>query len=85
MNLDKTLKLMRNNKRDWSMKEITCIAKKLDIHYSNNGSSHYVFKYEGVTQNLSIPDHKDIHPDYITQFLRFIDKVEELKNEVKVE
>lgn len=77
MNAEKTLKAMRSNKRDWSMKEITSVARNLGIPYSNNGSSHYVFRYKGLSDNLSIPDHPDIHPDYITKFLRLVKKVME--------
>ncbi len=79
MQAEKILKRMKQNKRDWSMKDITLVAKHLEIPFTNNGTSHYIFKYTGIVEHVNIPNHKDIHPDYITQFLKFIDKVKNLK------
>ncbi|AQW88994.1 hypothetical protein FDH34_gp451 [Serratia phage BF] len=81
MSVEKILSKMRQNKRDWSMPKLLTVASKLNIPYSNHRSSHYIFKYEGITDNLSIPENKkDIHPDYITKFLRFVDRVLELQS-----
>lgn len=79
--VDKLIKRMRQNKRNWSIPKLLVVASNLNIQYSNHRSSHYVFKYEGIADNLSIPENKkDIHPDYITQFLRLVDKVLVLQN-----
>lgn len=81
MSAEKILKKMRQNKRNWTIGKLLVVAKSLNIPYCNNGSSHYVFNYTGIVENLSIPEKKkDIHPDYITKFLRFVDKVIELQN-----
>ena len=72
---------MANNKRDWTIKQIIQVANCIGLKFTNNGTSHYVFKYDGINGNISIPNHKDIHPDYITKFLKFIDKVEDLKKQ----
>lgn len=80
MCVEKILRKMRQNKRDWSMPKLLTVANKLNIPYSNYKSSHYIFKYDGITENLSIPENKkDIHPDYITKFLRFVDRVQKLQ------
>lgn len=83
MNAEKTLKAMSNNKRDWCMKDLLCVARNLGIPYSNNGTSHYVFRYQGLIDNVSIPDHHDIHPDYITKFLKFVKRVNSVQEEHK--
>lgn len=80
MSAEKILNKMRQNKRNWSIAQLLTVASKYGIPYSNNGSSHYIFNYSGITENLSIPEKKkDIHPDYITKFLRFVDKVLEIQ------
>lgn len=80
MSAEKILSKMRQNKRNWSMRHLLTVADKFGVPCVNNASSHYVFSYEGIFENLSIPKrHKDIHPDYITKFLRFFEKVKELQ------
>lgn len=82
MNTEKILAKMKQNKRNWSMRHLLTVADKFGIPCKNNGSSHYVFTYEGIAENLSVPKvHKDIHPDYITKFLRFVNRVLELQKE----
>lgn len=83
MRAEKILKQMSLNKRDWDMKSFLAVAKELEISYRNNGTTHFVFSHKNSLKNVSIPNHKDIHPDYVTQFLRFVSLVE--KKEVKVE
>ena len=81
MSVEKILRKMRQNKRDWSIQSLLTVANKLSISYSNYKSSHYIFKYDGIAENLSIPENKkDIHPDYITKFLRFVARVQELQS-----
>lgn len=81
MSVEKILSKMRQNKRDWSIQSLLTVARKLNIPFSNHRSSHYIFKYEGIIENLSIPENKkDIHPDYITKFLRFVDRVKALQS-----
>lgn len=81
MNYEKKLISMRNNKRDWKIQEIMVIANHLNINYISNGGSHYIFRYDGLAENICIPKHINIHPSYITKFLNFIDKVQEIKNQ----
>lgn len=73
----KTLSKMRQNKRNWTMQKLLTVANSLNITCTNYKSSHYIFKYEGIPEHVSIPENKkDIHPDYITKFLRLVDKVQ---------
>lgn len=75
MNYEKILKSMKVNKRDWEIKDLIVVSKNLNIDCNNRDGSHYVFKHPKVRNNLSIPKHKDLHPDYITKFIRFTDLV----------
>ena len=77
MKADKILKQMSLNKRDWDMKSFLAVAKELNISNRNNGTTHFVFTHASSLKNVSIPNHKDIHPDYITQFLRLVDIVKD--------
>ena len=81
MSYEKKIIAMRHNKRDWKIQDLMIISDHLDIHYVSHGSSHYVFRYDGLEKNLSIPKHIDLHPDYITKFLHFLDEVQILKNQ----
>jgi hypothetical protein len=81
MSYEKKIIAMRHNKRDWKIQDLMIISDHLDIHYVSHGSSHYVFRYDGLEKNLSIPKHIDLHPDYITKFLHFLDEVQLLKNQ----
>lgn len=76
---------MRANKRDWSVKDLVIVANNLKISCSNKGGSHYVFTHQKITNNLSIPKHKDLHTDYITKFIRLVESVQNLntKNDLK--
>jgi predicted RNA binding protein YcfA (HicA-like mRNA interferase family) len=81
MSSEKILKSMRQNKRDWEIKDLMVVAKTKDIECSHRDGSHYVFKHDKIKNNLSIPRHKDLHPDYITKFLRMIDEIAELEKQ----
>lgn len=75
MKADKALEKMRRNKRNWTIPKLKVIANRCGITCESNGSTHHVFRLEGAVEHLSIPfNGKDIHPDYITKFLRLIDK-----------
>jgi hypothetical protein len=76
MKVEKILKQMSLNKRDWDIKSFLAVSKALNISYRNNGTTHFVFSHTNSFKNVSIPNHKDIHPDYVTQFLRFVALVE---------
>lgn len=83
MKAEKILKQMSLNKRDWSIKSFLAVANELNIDYRNNGTTHFVFSHKNSLKNVSIPNHKDIHPDYVTQFLRLVALVQ--KPEEKIE
>lgn len=75
MKCDKAIEKMRRNKRNWTIPKLKVIATRCGMTVESNGSTHHVFRVEGVKEHLSIPfNGKDIHPDYITKFLRLIDK-----------
>lgn len=75
MKADKILERMASNKRDWSMKDFLAVADELGIDHRNNGTTHFVFCHQACLKHLSIPNHKDIHPDYVTKFLKMVEKV----------
>lgn len=82
MKCDKAIEKMRRNKRNWTIPKLKVIANRCGMTVESNGSTHHVFRVEGVKEHLSIPfNGKDIHPDYITKFLRLLDKVD--KGEVE--
>ena len=72
MKAEKILNQMSLNKRDWSIKSFLAVAKEFNISYRNNGTTHFVFGHKNSLKNVSIPNHKDIHPDYVTQFIRLV-------------
>jgi hypothetical protein len=75
---DKAIEKMRRNKRNWTIPKLKVIAARCGMTCTTNGSTHHVFRLEGVAEHLSVPaSGKDIHPDYITKFLRLIDKIGE--------
>lgn len=77
MKCDKAIEKMRRNKRNWTIPKLKVIATRCGMTVESNGSTHHVFRVEGVKEHLSIPfNGKDIHPDYITKFLRLIDKTQ---------
>lgn len=77
MKCDKAIAKMRRNKRNWTIPKLKVIASRCGMTVESNGSTHHVFRVEGVKEHLSIPfNGKDIHPDYITKFLRLIDKTQ---------
>lgn len=67
---------MKQNKRDWTMKDFISVANKIGIDYRNNGTTHFVFVHKSYLKNVSIPNHKDIHPDYVTKFLKMVSCVQ---------
>lgn len=90
MKVDKDIEKMRRNKRNWTINKLKTIASRYGIDCRNNSTTHHVFKLSGVVDHVCIPfKKKDIHPDYITQFLRLIDQavilLEELEEENKEE
>lgn len=51
------------------------VADELGIeHKGNNGTTHFVC-HQACLRHLIIPNHKDIHPDYVTKFLKMVEKV----------
>lgn len=86
MKVDKDIEKMRRNKRNWTITKLKVIANRYGIDCRNSSTTHHVFKLPGVVDHVCIPfKKKDIHPDYITQFLRLIDQailiIEEDKEE----
>lgn len=71
----KTLDAMRNNPRDWRMKQLLTVADRLGIEVRNRGGSHHFFSSPLVAQTLSVPAHKPLKPTYIKQFVAFVDAV----------
>lgn len=82
MKIEKALTKLKQNKRNWRIEKLITIASSINIECtrSNSKCSHHVFRYSGCPENLSIPESTDIHPDYITRFIRLIEKVLEIQN-----
>ncbi|MDR2884373.1 MAG: hypothetical protein LBV09_04635 [Deferribacteraceae bacterium] len=74
---DKLLNQMRNNpKGDWKIDTLKSIADYYGIEYSDNGSSHVVFR-SPIGEHLTVPARKPIKPIYITLFIDFIESTKE--------
>ena len=73
--LPKDLQKMKNNRRDWTMDEIILLSRNFDIEHRTTNGSHHVFSHNLIRNNLSIPNHKDIHPKYIGKLVRFIEEI----------
>ena len=70
--VEKTLKKMRENPKDWQIDSIKAIAKRFGINYRQPGISHVTFRFKNGFK-LTIPAHKPIKPIYIKQFINLLD------------
>jgi len=76
---EKTLAKMRRNPRDWRIDDLKAVADHCGIDWRNEGGSHHVFGFKGVTIKVCVPAHRPVKPTYVRQFLVLVDKVEELR------
>ena len=73
--VDKIVKRMRNNPRDWSVDDLKVLARRNGIDWRQPGTSHVTFSYPGLLP-LTVPAHKPVKPIYIKRFLALIDSME---------
>lgn len=70
---EKTLKRMRNNPDGWRIEDLQAIARRFDIDWRHDGTSHCVFiTFTGKT--LPVPAKKPIKPIYIKKFLALLEE-----------
>ena len=70
---EKTLDKMRNNPDGWRIEDLQVIARRFDIDWRHDGSSHCVFiTFTGKT--LPVPARKPIKPIYVKKFLALLEE-----------
>ena len=69
--VEKILKKMANNSRDWRIDSLKTVARSYGIEWRQRGTSHVVFiREDGNT--LPVPARRPIKPIYIKKFLEFV-------------
>ena len=73
----KQLEKMRENPRDWHIRDFMIIADRVGIEYRRprNGGSHVTFRIMPGGRKLTVPDHKPIKAVYTKLFIELIDEV----------
>ena len=74
----KILTKMRNNPRDWKIKDSLTIAAYYGFEIRNDGGSHHVFSHPLLMLTICVPAHRPIKPVYIKEFVKLIDQIEEV-------
>jgi predicted RNA binding protein YcfA (HicA-like mRNA interferase family) len=70
---------MRNNPRDWRIKDLKVLATHFGIAYRQHGTSHVTFRHPEARVLLSVPAARPIKPVYIRHFLALIEAKEDAK------
>ena len=68
----KLLAAMRRNPLDWQISDLQAVARKQEVDWRHQKSSHCVFVREDG-RTLSVPAHRPIKPIYIRKFIELID------------
>ncbi len=71
---DKTLQKMRNNSDGWRIEELQAIARRFEIDWRHDGTSHCVF-ITASGKTLPVPAKKPIKPIYIKKFLLLLEEL----------
>lgn len=74
--VDKLLRDMRNNPRDWRIDDVITVARRHGFEIRNPRGSHVIFCHPGLTEILSIPTRKPVKPVYIRKLVDMIDTTE---------
>ena len=73
---DKLLERMRSNPRDWRIEDVIRLCDAFDAACTPpRKGSHYKVKHPSQDEILTIPAHRPIKPMYITDLVRFIERV----------
>ena len=74
--IDKRLKKMQANPKDWRIEDLQAIADSLGIEYRSTGGSHVVFRCVQYCY-VTVPAKRPIKPVYIKQFIELVERVKE--------
>lgn len=73
---DKLLERMRSNPRDWRIEDVARVCSTFGAACTPpKKGSHYKVKHPSQDEILTIPAHRPIKPVYITDLVRFIERV----------
>jgi predicted RNA binding protein YcfA (HicA-like mRNA interferase family) len=73
---DKLLERMRTNPRDWRIAEVVRVCEAFGVACTApRKGSHYKVKHASQDEILTIPAHRPIKSVYITDLVRFIERV----------
>lgn len=73
--LDKALRKMKRNPRDWRIEELESIARRLRMKIYKGAGRHVIFRHDGSSRALSIPADRPVKPVYIRQFLDIVNEI----------
>jgi len=71
---DKTLQKMRNNPDGWRIEDLQAIARRFEMDWRHDGTSHCVF-ITASGKTLPVPAKKPIKPIYIKKFLLLLEEL----------
>lgn len=75
---DKRLEKMRNNPRDWGIKDIEAVCRAFGISCTPpKRGDHYKVSHPSQDEILTIPARRPIKPYYVKALVDFIDRVKE--------
>lgn len=67
----KLLEAMSRNPLDWRIEQLQTVARRHDIDWRQEGTSHCVFvRADGAT--LPVPAHRPIKPVYVKKFVALV-------------
>ncbi|PCJ17305.1 MAG: hypothetical protein COB02_13840 [Candidatus Cloacimonadota bacterium] len=75
--IEKLLKKMRSNPKDWKIEQIETLANRFGIQVRKTGGSHFVFYHELSNIAVTIPFKRPIKSIYINQFLILVDDIKD--------
>lgn len=70
---DKTLAKMKVNPLDWRIEDLQVVARRFEIEWRHDGTSHCVF-VTASGKTLPVPAKKPIKPIYIKKFLLLLEE-----------
>jgi len=72
----KLLERMRDNPRDWRIKDVVRVCDAFGVACTAPAEgSHYKVKHPGQAEILTVPAHRPIKPLYIKDLVEFLDRV----------
>lgn len=75
--LDKLVRRMRNNPRDWRIEDIEKVAEHYGFRCRKTSGSHVTFSHAALEDILTVPAHKPVKPVYVRKLLTMMDEVGE--------